>query len=747
MNESPADSETSCCSGHQQDGATVSPAAPVAGSGDYTCPMHPEIRDLKPSACPICGMALESATGLDEPDQTELLEMTRRFWFAALFTLPLFIYAMSDMLPDNPLAQVVPADWSNWIQLLLATPVVLWCGWPLLVRGVQSIRTGYLNMFTLIGMGIVVAYGFSLLATLAPQLFPESFRNEAGQVAVYFEAAAMITTLVLLGQVLELRARHRTSGAIRGLLELAPPTARRINATGEEEDVPVEALAVGDRLRVRPGDKIPSDGVVESGSSTIDESMITGEPLPVQKNAGDHVTGGTVNQTGSFVVQATRVGRDTMLAQIVELVAAAQRSQSPIQRLADRVAAYFVPAVILVSVITFLVWAIYGPPPAVTYAILNAVSVLIIACPCALGLATPMSIMVATGRGARNGILIKNAEALETFEKVNTILVDKTGTLTEGKPSLTDVVVLGDTSEDELLSLAASLEKPSEHPLAMAVVQSANKRGLRLDEPKEFQAISGKGVSGLVHGKRVLVGNQQLISETLVDADNTQVANWRARAAQLRSKAKTVIFVAVENRMAGMLCVSDPIKASTPAALQSLHDLGVQVVMVTGDNQGTADAIGKQLGIDEIHADVLPEGKYQLVRDLQSRGHIVAMAGDGINDAPALAQANVGIAMGTGTDVALESADIALVKGDLRGIAKASLLSRATMRNIRQNLFFAFAYNALGVPIAAGALYPWLGLLLSPMIAAAAMSLSSVSVISNALRLKGRMKAEGQSEG
>jgi len=726
------------CCGHDHDRSS----APDDGRYDkvpagyegtvYTCPMDPQVRQTEPGSCPICGMALEPegvVTG--EKDHSELRDMTRRFWVSAAFTLPLFVYAMGEMLPGQPFHDLVPARLSQWLQLALATPVVLWGGWPFLVRGVQSVRTMNLNMFTLIGLGVSVAYGFSLVATIAPQLFPASFRDASGRVGVYYEAAAVITTLVLLGQVLELRARRATSGAIRSLLELAPADARRIRQDGTEEDVPLDELAVDDRLRVRPGEKVPVDGVIEEGRSTIDESMITGEPLPVEKTAEDSVTGGTVNQTGGFIMRVTRVGEDTLLSRIVHMVAEAQRSRAPIQRLADVVAGWFVPTVVGVAVVAFIAWSIWGPEPAMAYALVNAVAVLIIACPCALGLATPMAIMVGTGKGAQSGILVKNAEALETLEKIDTLVVDKTGTLTEGRPRLTAVEAGGDLGEEELLRLAASLERASEHPLAAAIVEGARDRDVDLADVSDFDSATGKGVSGAVDGRRVAVGNRAMMDE--VGAGDDGLAE---RADELRSEGRTVMFVAVDGAAAGLVAVSDPIKETTPEALRSLHEAGISVVMLTGDSRATAEAVGRELGIDEIHAEVLPEDKNRIVTELQERGAMVAMAGDGINDAPALAKAHVGIAMGTGTDVAMESAGVTLVKGDLRGIAKALTLSHATMRNIRQNLFFAFVYNSLGVPVAAGVLYPWFGLLLSPMIAAAAMSLSSVSVIGNSLRLR-----------
>lgn len=699
----------------------------------YTCPMHPEVRQPKPGPCPLCGMALEpEGVTVGEQDQSELNDMSRRFWISAALTLPLFLYAMGDMIPGRPLHGLIDSTLAQWVQLVLATPVVLWGGWPFIVRGVQSVRTMNLNMFTLIGLGISVAYVFSIVATIAPGLFPESFHHADGRVGVYFEAAAVITTLVLLGQVLELRARNATSGAIRALLELAPPHARRIEQDGTERDVPIEELAEGDRLRVRPGEKIPVDGEISEGASTVDESMVTGEPMPVRKTSGDTVTGGTVNQTGGFVMRATRVGEDTLLSQIVRMVAEAQRSRAPIQRLADVVAGWFVPIVVGVAILAFIVWSLFGPEPAMAFALVNAVAVLIIACPCALGLATPMSIMVATGQGARNGVLIKNAEALETLEKVDLIVVDKTGTLTQGRPALVAVEVEEGMDETTLLCLAATLERASEHPLAAAIVKGAEERGAKPGEVSGFRSVTGKGVSGTVEGRSVAIGNKAMM-EDIGDLP----ASLAERAGALRGEGRTVMFVAVDDKPAGFIGVADPIKETTPEALDALHAAGIRIVMLTGDSRATAEAIGKKLGIDEIHADVLPEDKNRIVGELRDQGHVVAMAGDGVNDAPALARADVGIAMGTGTDVAMESAGITLVKGDLRGVAKAIRLSRSTMANIRQNLFFAFVYNAAGVPIAAGVLYPVFGLLLSPMIAAAAMSFSSVSVIGNALRLRG----------
>ena len=699
----------------------------------YTCPMHPQVRDVSNSGCPICGMALEPESAyLAEEDTSELDDMTRRFWICAALTLPLFLYAMGDILPGRPLDGLAPAGWAQWIQFALATPVVLWGGWPFFVRGAQSLRTMNLNMFTLIGLGVGVAYIFSLVATVAPAIFPAAFRAVDGGVAVYYEAAAVITTLVLLGQVMELRARSQTSGAIRALLELAPPTARRIDEDGTETDVAISDIRQDDRLRVRPGEKIPADGNVVEGHSAVDESMITGEPIPVEKQVGDPVTGGTVNGTGGLVIKATRVGEDTVLAQIVRMVAEAQRSRAPIQRLADIVAGWFVPAVILASILTFIVWSLFGPHPAMAFATVNAVAVLIIACPCALGIATPMSIMVATGKGAQNGILVKNAEALEILEKVDTIVVDKTGTLTEGKPKLVMTEPAADFTEEALLSSAAAVEAASEHPLAQAIVAGAMARGFAFDPASQFRSITGEGAEGTVDGKKIAIGNRKMME---------RIGAWDdglgGKAVRYQNDGQTVMFVAIDGIAAGIIGVTDPIKETTPEAIKTLHKAGVRVYMLTGDNQKTAEAVARKIGIDDVYADVSPEDKNRIVRELQAKGAIVAMAGDGVNDAPALAQADVGIAMGTGTDVAMESAGVTLMKGDLRGVARARQLSKATMRNIRQNLFFAFAYNSAGVPIAAGVLYPFFGILLSPMIAAAAMSFSSVSVITNALRLRG----------
>lgn len=697
---------------------------------EYTCPMHPEIVRPGPGSCPICGMALEPRTITAEDDENpELKDMTRRFWFSVILSLPVFFIGMNDVIPGRPLERVASIETLGWIQLALAAPVVLWCGWPFFVRAWRSVVNRSLNMFTLIGLGVAVAFVFSVVAKTAPGIFPESFK-EHGVVPVYFEAAAVITTLVLLGQVLELRARSRTGAAIRALLDLAPKTARRIRDE-TEVDVPLEQVHVGDHLRVRPGEKIPVDGRVIEGSSAIDESMVTGEPIPVEKRQGDAVIGATVNTTGSFVMEADRVGSETMLARIVQMVADAQRSRAPIQKLADVVASYFVPAVIAAAVITFMAWAYFGPEPRFAYALINSVAVLIIACPCALGLATPMSIMVAMGKGASAGVLFKNAEAIETMRKIDTIIVDKTGTLTEGKPQLVSIIATDGFAEDELLRRAASLERASEHPLAAAIVRGAEERGIDFDRVDSFESVTGKGVRGIVAGQRVALGNTALIHHLGADAEKLSEA-----ADRLRGDGQTVMFVTIEDRTSGLLSVADPIKQATAEAIQSLHAQQIRVIMVTGDNRLTANAVAGRLNIDEVVADVLPEQKLEIVKRLQDEGRIVAMGGDGINDAPALAQANVGIAMGTGTDVAMESADVTLVKGDLRGIARARRLSAATMRNIKQNLFWAFLYNVLGVPIAAGVLYPFFGILLSPMIAAAAMSFSSVSVIANALRLR-----------
>ena len=712
------------------------PAAPVApphSTSDprgYTCPMHPEVRQMGPGACPLCGMALEPVVASLEEDTSELDDMTRRFRWSLVVTVPILAFMISDFLPGQPLQHALAPAWMTWSQFALATPVVLWGGWPFFVRGWASLVNRHLNMFTLIALGVGAAYGFSVVATLAPGLFPHSFRTHGDQIGVYFEPAAVIVVLVLLGQVLELRARSQTSSAIKKLLGLTPTTARRVDAAGVEQDVPLEHVQVGDRLRVRPGERVPVDGVVHDGATNIDESMVTGEPIPVEKTATSTVTGGTVNGTGTFVMEAQRVGSDTLLAQIVRLVSEAQRSRAPIQRLADTVSGWFVPIVILVAVITFVVWAVWGPEPRFAHALVNAVAVLIIACPCALGLATPMSIMVGTGRGAELGVLLRNAEALEVLEQVDTVVVDKTGTLTEGKPALTTVVSEPGFDEATLLRLVASLERVSEHPLAAAVVRGAEERGIGTVAVADFRSVTGKGVLGVVEGRTVAIGNAALLTEA-----GATVAS-AARADELRRNGETVMFVAVDGAYAGLIGVADRVKATTAEAIRSLHAEGLRIVMLTGDSRVTAEAVARSVGIDEVEAEVLPEQKAAVVKRLQAEGRRVAMAGDGINDAPALAQADVGIAMGTGTDVAMESAGVTLVQGDLRGLVRARRLSRATMRNIRQNLFFAFIYNVLGVPVAAGLLYPAFGLLLSPIIASAAMTFSSVSVIGNALRLR-----------
>lgn len=699
---------------------------------EWTCPMHPEVVQDAPGDCPICGMALEPRTiTLEDAANPELVDMTRRFIFSAVFSLPLLAIVMFDMLPGRPISNALPAGSRGFIELALATPVCLWSAWPFYVRAVQSLKNRSLNMFTLIGLGVSVAYVYSVIAVLVPGIFPDSFRGHGGEVAVYFEAAAVIVTLILLGQVLELRARSQTGAAIKKLLGMAAKTARRIEADGTERDVPLEDVVVGDRLRVRPGEKIPVDGEVVEGSSAVDESMVTGEPMPVGKAAGDAVIGATINGTGGLVVVAKMVGADTLLSRIVTMVANAQRSRAPIQKLADVVASYFVPAVILVAVLTFAVWAVFGPEPSMAYALINSVAVLIIACPCALGLATPMSIMVATGKGASLGVLFKNAEAIEVLRKVDTLVVDKTGTLTEGRPALVAVEASGALEPAEFLRLAAALERGSEHPLAEAIVRGAEERGVTLAAASDFESVTGKGVRGVVDGRKVALGNR-----AMMDSLNVDPAPVAEKAERLRGEGQTVMFVAVDNELGGIIGVADPIKETTPEAIRELRDEGLTIVMMTGDSETTAKAVAAKLGIDEVIAGVLPDEKAAHVSALQAAGHIVAMAGDGINDAPALAQAEVGIAMGTGTDVAMESAGVTLVKGDLRGIVRARRLSRRAMANIRQNLFFAFAYNTAGVPIAAGVLYPFFGVLLSPMFAAAAMSLSSVSVIANALRLR-----------
>ena len=707
--------------------------APASGKPIYTCPMHPEVEQDHPGSCPKCGMALELKTvsaGSDEEESGELREMTHRLWIGGALALPVFILAMAHLIPSLGHDSWVMSDASRWIQFILATPVVLWAGWPFFKRGWRSLITWQLNMFTLISIGVGSAFLYSIVAILSPGIFPSAMLQH-GKVDIYFEAAAVIVVLVLLGQVLELRARSRTGSAIKALLNLAPPVARRIGQNGDEE-IPLEQVQVGDLLRVRPGDKIPVDGVVTEGHSSVEESMITGEAMPVEKNLGDNVTGGTVNGTGGFVMKAEKVGSDTLLSQIVSMVAEAQRSRAPIQGLADKVAAIFVPTVVAAAVLTFALWMWFGPEPRLAYAIVNAVSVLIIACPCALGLATPMSIMVGVGRGAQEGVLMKSAEALERLVKITTLVVDKTGTLTEGKPKLVEVVSIEGFDQGDLLRLAASLEQSSEHPLAAAIVAGATSKNLHLEQATDFRSITGGGVLGKVGNNSVLVGKPSFLAAQ----GFTDLAALEDKAEPLQQEGQTVVFVAVDQKTIGFLAVADPVKASTPGAISDLHLLGLQIIMLTGDNQRTAEAVAKRLGIDRVEAGVEPQGKSDRITKLQQEGKIVAMAGDGVNDAPALAVADVGIAMGTGTDVAMQSAGITLVKGDLRAIAKAIHLSRATMVNIRQNLFFAFAYNALGIPIAAGALYPFFGVLLSPMIAGLAMSFSSVSVITNALRLR-----------
>jgi P-type Cu+ transporter len=706
-------------------GMALEPEMPVLTRRKWTCPMHPEIVRDEPGSCPICGMALESVetTGWEE-ENPELRDMTRRFWVSVALSVPILVMSMGDMLSGGFFSHLL-GRFRAWTELALATPVVLWGAWPFFVRGAQSIRNHSLNMFTLIALGVGVAYAYSLVAVLFPHLFPASFRNHGGEIGLYFEAAAVITTLVLLGQVLELHARSRTGAAIRALLGLSPKTARRLEPDGTEKDVALDAIRVGDRLRVRPGEKVPLDGSVLEGESAVDESMMTGEPIPVEKNPGDRLIGGTLNGSGSLVLDVKQVGNDTLLSRIVQMVAEAQRSRAPIQKLADRVSAYFVPAVIGVAVLTFIAWAIWGPAPSLAYAIVNAIAVLIIACPCALGLATPMSIMVATGKGATAGVLFKNAEAIEVLRQVDTLVLDKTGTLTEGKPKLVTV------ENDDILSLAAGLERGSEHPLAAAIVRGAEERGLAIPASSDFRSIPGKGVTGRVSGRDVALGNIKLMEDLRVE-----LGNLPQRADELRAEGQTVMFVAVDGKAAGLVGVADPIKATTPDALRELRAQGLRVIMLTGDSRATAQAVARTLGLDEVIAEVLPHEKKAVVERLQKEGRKVAMAGDGVNDAPALARADIGIAMGTGTDVAMESADVTLVKGDLRGIVRARRLSQATLANIRQNLFFAFVYNALGVPVAAGLLYPIAGLLLNPVFAAAAMSLSSVSVIANSLRLR-----------
>lgn len=711
---------------------TIPPVSESNSETIYTCPMHPEVRQKGPGNCPICGMALEpEEVSLEEVENPELVDFTRRLKISAALSIPLALFAMSDLIPGQPVQHSLPPWLIVGIQFLLATPVVLWGGFPFFERGWHSLKTKNLNMFTLIALGTGVAYIYSVVATFFPSLFPQDFQMHGGLVAVYYEAAAVIISLVLLGQVLELRARSQTGNAIRALLGLAPKTARKIQADGTEIDIPLNHIHLGDKLRVRPGEKVPTDGKILEGKSSVDESMITGEPIPVEKTLGSSVTGATVNGTGSFVMEATRVGSDTLLSQIVKMVSQAQRSRAPIQKLADTVSGYFVPAVVLIAFVSALVWFFFGPEPAFTYAMVNAVAVLIIACPCALGLATPMSIMVGTGKGATLGVLIKNAEALETMEKITTLVVDKTGTLTEGKPKLSEVRVLDGFSEASVLELVASLEKSSEHPLAAAIVAGAEAKGLKLFSPDSFESITGMGVKGRLQGKEVFAGNKKLLESNGVKADSLiEIAKG------FQSQGHGAMLVAVDGKPAGVISVSDPIKDSAREAIEYFHQRKIEVVMLTGDNRLTANAVAKELNIDRVEAEVLPDRKSEVVRTLQSQGKIVAMAGDGINDAPALAQANIGIAMGTGTDVAMESAGVTLVKGDLSGAVRAHQLSQATMKNIRQNLFFAFFYNALGVPLAAGVLYPFFGILLSPMLASLAMSLSSVSVILNSLRLR-----------
>lgn len=705
----------------------------MTASSIYTCPMHPEVRQDGPGNCPKCGMALEpliAALGDEDSQLEELNYMKRRFWTAAIFTLPVVVIAMGDLLPGSPVSNLISAKMKAWAEFVFATPVCLWAAWPFYTRALTSIKNKSLNMFTLIGLGVALAYGYSLIATFFPGIFPASFKDPSGHVGVYYEAAAVIVTLILLGQVMELKARTQTGSAIKELLGLAAKNARRINEDGNEKDIPLEEVQIGDKLRVRPGEKIPVDGVVVDGQSSVDESMISGEPIPVEKSEGDKVIGATVNGTGSLEMEAQKVGADTLLARIAEMVSEAQRSKAPIQRMADVVAGYFVPAVVLIAILSFIIWSIWGPDPRFTYAIINAVAVLIIACPCALGLATPMSIMAATGKGALMGILFKDAQAIEVLHQVNVLVVDKTGTLTEGKPKLTKVIASG-TEEKELLSIAGAVEKGSEHPLAQAIVKGVEERGIESAQAQDFNSITGKGVVAKVNGKSIAFGNKALMVDKGV-----KLGEGLEQAEALREQGQTAMFVAIEQTLAGIIGVSDPIKETTSQAIKQLHEEGIRVVMLTGDSATTAQAVAKKLNIDEVIAEVLPEDKVDKVRELQDTGALVAMAGDGINDAPALAIAHVGIAMGTGTDVAMESAGVTLVKGDLLGIAKAMKLSKATMRNIKQNLFFAFIYNSAGVPIAAGILYPLFGILLSPMIAAAAMSLSSISVIFNSMRLK-----------
>jgi P-type Cu+ transporter len=718
-------------------GMALEPVVPTTSDQtktEWVCPMHTEIVRHAPGSCPICGMALEAKTISAEEEEAnpELIDMTRRFYVSAVLSIPLVIIAMRHYLPGlSAIEDLFSPAFVKWLELILATPVVLWGGWPFFVRAWQSVVTWNPNMFTLIGLGVALAYLYSVVAALFPGLFPKSFRGEGGEVGMYFEAAAGIVTLVLLGQVLELRARSRTGAAIKALLGLAPKTARRIR-DGSDEDVPMEQIQAGDLLRVRPGEKVPVDGIVTEGSSAVDESMITGEPIPVSKHAGDRVIGATVNGTGTMIMRAEKVGAETLLARIVHMVAEAQRSRAPIQKLVDVVAGYFVQVVVGAAVLTFVIWAWIGPEPRMAYALVNAVAVLIIACPCALGLATPMSVMVAMGRGATAGVLFKDAEAIEVMRTVDTLVTDKTGTLTEGKPKLVDVISAAEFDEQTLLRLAASIEVGSEHPLAEAIVAGAKEKGVSPARVESFESLTGRGVTGMIDGRKIALGNRKLMEDLRI-----ATGDFPERAESMREEGQTAVFIAVAGEIAGLLAVADPIKSTTAEAIEELHHEGIRVVMMTGDSRTTAEAVGKKLGMDEVIAEVLPDQKAAMVKRLQSKGRIVAMAGDGINDAPALAQAHVGVAMGTGTDVAMKSAGVTLVKGDLRGIVRARRLSRATMRNIKQNLFFAFVYNALGIPIAAGALYPVFGILLSPVIAAAAMSFSSVSVISNSLRLKG----------
>jgi Cu+-exporting ATPase len=714
-------------------GMALEPAVPIQPTTrvEYVCPMHPQIVRSKRGSCPICGMALEPRDTVDQEENPELADMARRFWISVALTIPILALAMSDLIPGQPLQNILARSETAWIELLLATPVVLWAGWFFFERGWASIVNRSLNMFTLIALGTGTAYVYSLIAVLFPQIFPDSFRVMGGGIPVYFEAAAAITTLVLLGQVLDLRARSRTSTAIRSLLKLSPKSARLVRADGTEIDVPVEHIAVGDLLRVRPGEKVPADGVISEGESSVDESLMSGESIPVEKSAGARLIGGTVNGTGTVIMRVDRVGSETLLSQIVRMVSEAQRSRAPVQKLVDRVSGYFVPAVILVAVITLIAWAIYGPEPRMAHALLNAVAVLIIACPCALGLATPMAIMVGTGRGALAGILIKNAEALEILEKVDTLVLDKTGTLTEGRPRVVSVIPAAGWNEKQVLRCAATLERGSEHPLAGAILAGAKERGIDLGNLTDFQSRTGKGVTGKVDGRSAGLGNRALFAES-----NLSIGKLVEPAKSLEADGQTVMFVAADGTIVGIIGVTDPVKSTTPEALAKLHHDGIRIIMLTGDSRATAESVARKLGIDQVHAEILPGQKSEIVKQFQANGHVVAMAGDGVNDAPALSQANVGIAMGTGTDVAMESAGITLLRGDLLGLARARTLSSATMRNIRQNLFFAFIYNLVGVPIAAGVLYPHFGLLLSPIFASAAMTFSSVSVITNALRLR-----------